>query len=152
VEELPRDEELLRRLRAGDEAAFVLVLDRWSPGMVRLARSFVSTPDSAAECCGWSHSPCRPPRTGAVLHDAVPSAIRSGVASGVSSLSWLAFLPVALGFGALSTAHGVRSAGWLLVAASVLAGLLLVATARASHPVVEPVGTGSDLLAEPVAA
>ena len=88
----------------------------------------------------------------AVLHDAVPSAIRSGVASGVSSLSWLAFLPVALGFGALSTAHGVRSAGWLLVAASVLAGLLVVAIARASHPVTEPVGTGSDLLAEPVAA
>jgi len=50
VEELPGDEELLRRLRAGDEAAFVLVLDRWSPGMLRLARSFVSTSDSAAEC------------------------------------------------------------------------------------------------------
>ena len=47
---LPPDDELVRRLRAGDEAAFVLVLDRWSPGMVRLARSFVSTPDSAAEC------------------------------------------------------------------------------------------------------
>jgi RNA polymerase sigma-70 factor, ECF subfamily len=50
VDELPPDEELLRRLRAGDEAAFALVLDRWSPGMLRLARSFVSTPDSAAEC------------------------------------------------------------------------------------------------------
>jgi len=47
---LPPDEELVRRLRAGDEAAFGLVLDRWSPGMLRLARSFVSTPDSAAEC------------------------------------------------------------------------------------------------------
>ena len=47
---LPPDEELVRRLRAGDEAAFGLVLDQWSPGMLRLARSFVSTPDSAAEC------------------------------------------------------------------------------------------------------
>ena len=51
-----------------------------------------------------------------MLHDAVPSAIRSGVASGVGSLSWLVFLPVALGFGALSTAHGVQRAGWMLVA------------------------------------
>jgi RNA polymerase sigma-70 factor, ECF subfamily len=48
--ELPGDGELVARLRAGDEAAFGLVLDAWSPGMLRLARSFVSTPDSAAEC------------------------------------------------------------------------------------------------------
>jgi len=87
----------------------------------------------------------------AVLHDAVPSAIRSGVASGVSSLSWLAFLPVALGFGALSTAHGVRPAGWVLVAAAVLAGALLVATARATRPAAEPVQTGAAAL-EPAAA
>ena len=73
----------------------------------------------------------------AVLHDAVPSAIRSGVASGVSSLSWLAFLPVALGFGALSTAHGVHRAGWMLVALAVLAGALLAATARSARPAVE---------------
>jgi RNA polymerase sigma-70 factor (ECF subfamily) len=44
-----RDAELVGRLRDGDEAAFTLVLDQWSPGMLRLARSFVSTPDSAAE-------------------------------------------------------------------------------------------------------
>ncbi len=50
MQPLPPDEELVRRLRAGDETAFGLVLDRWSPGMLRLARSFVSTPDSAAEC------------------------------------------------------------------------------------------------------
>jgi len=70
----------------------------------------------------------------AVLHDAVPSAIRSGVASGVSSLSWLAFLPVALGFGALSTAQGVHRAGWMLVALAILAGVLLAATARSAQP------------------
>jgi RNA polymerase sigma-70 factor (ECF subfamily) len=46
---LPPDAELVGRLRDGDEAAFALVLDQWSPGMLRLARSFVSTPESAAE-------------------------------------------------------------------------------------------------------
>jgi RNA polymerase sigma-70 factor, ECF subfamily len=47
--ELPPDGELVARLRARDEQLFALVLDRWSPGMLRLARTFVSTPDSAAE-------------------------------------------------------------------------------------------------------
>ena len=69
----------------------------------------------------------------AVLHDAVPSAIRSGVASGVGSLSWLVFVPVALGFGALSTAHGVQRAGWVLVALALLAGTLLAVTARSAR-------------------
>jgi RNA polymerase sigma-70 factor (ECF subfamily) len=47
---MPADAELVGLLRARDEAAFALVLDAWSPGLLRLARSFVSTPDSAAEC------------------------------------------------------------------------------------------------------
>jgi RNA polymerase sigma-70 factor, ECF subfamily len=46
---LPPDAVLVTRLRDGDEAAFVLVLDAWSDGLIRLARSFVSTHDSAAE-------------------------------------------------------------------------------------------------------
>jgi RNA polymerase sigma-70 factor (ECF subfamily) len=46
---LPPDAELVDRLRAGDEAAFRVVLDAWSPSMLRLARSFVSTGDSAEE-------------------------------------------------------------------------------------------------------
>jgi hypothetical protein len=33
------------------------------------------------------------------LHDAVPSTIRAGVASGVGTLTWLTFLPFALLFG-----------------------------------------------------
>jgi RNA polymerase sigma-70 factor, ECF subfamily len=46
---LPPDSVLVARLRDGDEAAFALLLDAWSDGLLRLARSFVSTHDSAAE-------------------------------------------------------------------------------------------------------
>jgi RNA polymerase sigma-70 factor, ECF subfamily len=47
--ELPTDPELVDRLRDRDEAAFALVLDAWSGGMVRVARSIVSTHASADE-------------------------------------------------------------------------------------------------------
>ena len=47
--DLPDDTVLVAGLRAGDDACFALVLDAWSPGMLRVARAFVSTPDSAAE-------------------------------------------------------------------------------------------------------
>jgi RNA polymerase sigma-70 factor (ECF subfamily) len=40
---------LAARLRDRDEAAFTLVVDAWSGGMLRLARSFVSTSASADE-------------------------------------------------------------------------------------------------------
>ena len=49
MSELPPDDVLVAGLRAGDEALFGAVLDAWSGGMLRLARGFVSTPDSAAE-------------------------------------------------------------------------------------------------------
>jgi RNA polymerase sigma-70 factor (ECF subfamily) len=49
VDPLPTDDQLVERLRRRDEAAFALVLDAWSAGLLRLARSFVSTPDSAHE-------------------------------------------------------------------------------------------------------
>jgi hypothetical protein len=59
------------------------------------------------------------------LHDAVPSAIRAGVASGVGTLTWLTFLPFAFVFGAVSDRSGVDDAGWtLIVTAIVTAGLL----------------------------
>jgi RNA polymerase sigma-70 factor, ECF subfamily len=57
AQRLPSD-EVLERLRDGDEAAFALVLDTWSDGLVglggmgssgALARALVSTHDSAAE-------------------------------------------------------------------------------------------------------
>lgn len=46
---MPPDEVLVARLRAGDDASFALVLDAWSPGMLRVARRCVPTPDLAAE-------------------------------------------------------------------------------------------------------
>ncbi|MFG1625420.1 RNA polymerase sigma factor [Kribbella sp. NPDC049227] len=46
---LPSDDVLLERLRTGDEDMFALLLDGWSGGMRRVARSFVSTEESAAE-------------------------------------------------------------------------------------------------------
>ena len=61
-------------------------------------------------------------------HDAVPSTIRSGVASGVGAVSWIAFLPFALRFGAVSKGEGVHAA-WMIVAATVLAGAVLVKVA-----------------------
>jgi MFS family permease len=67
------------------------------------------------------------------LHDAVPSEVRSGVASGVGAATWATFLPFALGFGAVSERWGVHTAGWLLVAAAlVIAGLLTLT--RRSNP------------------
>jgi RNA polymerase sigma-70 factor, ECF subfamily len=47
--ELPPDGELVARLRSRDDAAFALVLDAWSGGMTRVARSIVSTHASADE-------------------------------------------------------------------------------------------------------
>lgn len=46
---LPPDVDLVERLRDRDEAAFTLLVDAWSGGMLRLARSFVATPESADE-------------------------------------------------------------------------------------------------------
>jgi hypothetical protein len=60
------------------------------------------------------------------LHDAVPSTIRAGVASGVGTLTWLTFVPFALVFGFVSERAGVDSAGWLLVAIAAVAAMLIV--------------------------
>ncbi len=65
-----------------------------------------------------------------LLNDAIPSTVRAGVTSGVSSLSGLVFLPVSLLFGVVSEASGVHRAAWLLVGVAVAVGLLLVALRR----------------------
>jgi RNA polymerase sigma-70 factor (ECF subfamily) len=43
------DADLVRRLRAGDEAAFRDIVDAWSPAMLRLARTFVGSAQSAED-------------------------------------------------------------------------------------------------------
>ncbi|HEX6760463.1 MAG TPA: MFS transporter [Propionibacteriaceae bacterium] len=74
-----------------------------------------------------------------LLNDAVTSTVRSGVASGVGALSWIAFLPSALVFGIVSKQTDVHTASWMIVAATVGVGILLVAMAIRSRaePVVE---------------
>ncbi|SDG04525.1 RNA polymerase sigma-70 factor, ECF subfamily [Sinosporangium album] len=47
--EPPPDDVVVEALRAGDETVFAQLLDLWTPGMLRLARSYLSTRDSAEE-------------------------------------------------------------------------------------------------------
>jgi predicted MFS family arabinose efflux permease len=83
-----------------------------------------------------------------MLHDSVPSAVRAGVASGVSAISWIAFLPFSLAAGVVSRQHGIQAAGWMVTVVAVLAGVLWVsvsvrprartAGARAAVPACPP--------------
>jgi MFS family permease len=75
------------------------------------------------------------------LHDAVPSSIRAGVSSGVGTMTWVAFVPFALGFGLLSRHVGVLAAGWLLVAIAVATGVSLLRLA--SRPEGRMAGAGA---------
>jgi MFS family permease len=70
------------------------------------------------------------------LHDCVASTIRAGVSSGVGTLTWIVFLPFALGFGALSDGAGVHTAGWMIVAVTgvTAAALVKVALAGRTNP------------------
>jgi RNA polymerase sigma-70 factor, ECF subfamily len=43
------DAELVSQLRAGDETAMAQLVDEWSPAMLRVARSFVDSPQSAED-------------------------------------------------------------------------------------------------------
>ena len=43
------DAELVTQLRAGDESAIAQLVDQWSPAMLRVARSFVGSPQSAED-------------------------------------------------------------------------------------------------------
>jgi MFS family permease len=63
---------------------------------------------------------------GAALHDAVPSAIRAGVASGAGAISWIGFLPFALTFGWVTKHYGVHASGWMITAATLVVGGLLL--------------------------
>ena len=64
----------------------------------------------------------------ALLHDAVPSSIRAGVTSGVGTLTWLGFLPVALAFGWVSRQYGLHTSGWVITATTLAVAVLLLRT------------------------
>jgi hypothetical protein len=78
-----------------------------------------------------------------LLHDEIPSAVRTGVASGVSAISWIVFLPVALAFGMITSANGLDSAGWILAVLAGVTGALLtvIALRRPSPPLAVVVET-----------
>ena len=86
-----------------------------------------------------------------LLNDAVSSTVRAGVASGVSTFTWIAFLPIALAFGLLSKHHGVHAAGWLITAITLAAGALLVWMAHSRPAATTPTAAASPSL-EPVPA
>src|SRR5499427_5828089 len=44
-----RDADLVAQLRAGDESAMAQLVDEWSPAMLRVARSFVGSVQSAED-------------------------------------------------------------------------------------------------------
>ncbi len=46
---LPPDEIIVGRLRAGDEAMFARLLDTWSGGLLRAARAYVATHETAED-------------------------------------------------------------------------------------------------------
>jgi predicted MFS family arabinose efflux permease len=74
-----------------------------------------------------------------VLHDAVPSTIRSGVVSGIGALSWISFLPFSLVFGEVSKAYGVDTAAWMITAVAALTAAVLLMVVRG-----ERAETGAD--------
>jgi MFS family permease len=69
------------------------------------------------------------------LHDAVPSAIRAGVVSGIGTLTWATFVPFALVIGFVSDRLSVFGAAWMLVAVATVAAVLLVVVLPSPLPV-----------------
>jgi MFS family permease len=67
------------------------------------------------------------------LHDAIPSTVRAGVSSAVSSMSWIVFLPFSLAFGVVSDQLRVFDAGWLIASATLIIAVVLVRTALTSR-------------------
>jgi MFS family permease len=72
------------------------------------------------------------------LHDGVPSAVRAGVASGVGTLTWVAFVPFAIAIGFISDRAGVGAAGWAFVGTAVVAAVLLVVVLPGAPPAPAP--------------
>jgi Putative zinc-finger len=70
-----------------------------------------------------------------LLHDAVPSSIRAGVASGAGTITWALFVPFSLVFGWAALENGVHWSGFMLAGAVLVVAVLLVVSVRASRGV-----------------
>jgi MFS family permease len=66
-----------------------------------------------------------------LMHDEIPSKIRSGVASGVSAFAWMAFVPFSLLFGWITDSLGVFRGGWMVLLSAAIIAALLIKTATA---------------------
>jgi MFS family permease len=69
-----------------------------------------------------------------LLHDSVPSDVRSGVASGVGAGGWIVFLPFSLSFGGISDSFGLDIAATMILGlVGALVVLLVVVGSAARH-------------------
>ena len=68
------------------------------------------------------------------LHDAMPSTIRAGASSVVSTIGYGAFVPAALAFGMLSRGHGIFAASVLVVAPLAVMCVSVARARRWRHP------------------
>lgn len=50
-----------------------------------------------------------------LMHDQIPSSVRTGVASGVGAFTWMAIVPFSLIFGAIGKRYGIFNAGWMIL-------------------------------------
>ena len=78
-------------------------------------------------------------RASFLMHEAVTANIRAGVSSGASTLGWITFVPASLLFGWLSRAHGVHTAGWLLVLITAALAILVRKAVRPEPSALTPV-------------
>jgi len=69
------------------------------------------------------------------LHDAMPSTIRAGVSSVVSTIGYGVFVPIALAFGLFSRGHGIFAAAIFVVAPL---GVMCLAVARGRRWALQP--------------
>jgi hypothetical protein len=69
------------------------------------------------------------------LHDAMPSTIRAGVSSVVSTIGYAVFVPTALAFGLFSRGHGIFAATVFVV---VPLGVMCLAVARGRRRALQP--------------
>ena len=67
------------------------------------------------------------------LHNELPSRVRAGAASAISSIVRILFIPIGLLFGVISASYNVHSAGWILVATIVVATCFEFAPSRSGR-------------------